>query len=162
MEIKQYKPLALVFYIDWNGNRNALPLDDNQRQAFKETIEQSKMVELDGVVINTYDIKEIRPAHLTTELEKYYYSRTWQERIFLTQRARTQSKDRKIHPIEWFWELWDQKAIEKMEALLDGMRSPKSETKPEEKSDSKPLTPEQKVKVKEQFQRLKEHLSLKK
>lgn len=162
MEIKQYKPLALVFYIDWNGNRNALPLDDNQRQAFKETIEQSKMVELDGVVINTYDIKEIRPAHLTTELEKYYYSRTWQERIFLTQRARTQSKDRKIHPIEWFWELWDQKAIEKMEALLDGMRSPKSETEPEEKSDSKPLTPEQKVKVKEQFQRLKEHLSLKK
>lgn len=161
MEIKQYKPLALVFYMDWNGNRNALPLDDNQRQAFKETIEQSKMVELDGVVINTYDIKEIRPAHLTTELEKYYYSRTWQERIFLTQRARTQSKDRKIHPIEWFWELWDQKAIEKMEALLDGMRSPK-ETKPEEKSDSKPLTPEQKVKVKEQFQRLKEHLSIKK
>ena len=148
MEIKQYKPLALVFYMDWNGNRNALPLDDTQRQAFKETIEQSKMVELDGVVINTYDIKEIRPAHLTTELEKYYYSRT-------------QSKDRKIHPIEWFWELWDQKAIEKMEALLDGMRSPK-ETKPEEKSDSKPLTPEQKVKVKEQFQRLKEHLSIKK
>lgn len=161
MEIKQYKPLALVFYMDWNGNRNALPLDDNQRQAFKETIEQSKMVELDGVVINTYDIKEIRPAHLTTELEKYYYSRTWQERSFLTQRAKNQSKDRKIHPIEWFWELWDQKAIEKMEALLDGMRSPK-ETKPEEKSDSKPLTPEQKVKVKEQFQRLKEHLSLKK
>jgi len=162
MEIKQYKPLALVFYMDWNGNRNALPLDDNQRQAFKETIEQSKMVELDGVVINTYDIKEIRPAYLTTELEKYYYSRTWQERSFLTQRARTQSKDRKIHPIEWFWELWDQKAIEKMEALLDGMRSPKSEMKPEEKSDSKPLTPEQKVKVKEQFQRLKEHLSIKK
>ena len=161
MEIKQYKPLALVFYMDWNGNRNALPLDDNQRQAFKETIEQSKMVELDGVVINTYDIKEIRPAHLTTELEKYYYSRTWQERSFLTQRAKNQSKDRKIHPIEWFWELWDQKAIEKMEALLDGMRSPK-ETKPEVKSDSKSLTPEQKVKVKEQFQRLKEHLSLKK
>ena len=48
-----------------------------------------------------------------------------------------------------------------MEALLDGMRSPK-ETKTEEKSDSKPLTPEQKVKVKEQFQRLKEHLSIKK
>lgn len=48
-----------------------------------------------------------------------------------------------------------------MEALLDGMRSPK-ETKPEVKSDSKPLTPEQKVKVKEQFQRLKEHLSTKK
>lgn len=161
MEIKQYKPLALVFYMDWNGNRNALPLDDNQRQAFKEAIEQSKMIELDGVIINTYDIKEIRPAHLTTELEKYYYSRTWQERIFLTQRAKNQSKDRKIHPIEWFWELWDQKAIEKMEALLDGMRSPK-ETKPEEKSDSKPLTPEQKVKVKEQFQRLKEHLSIKK
>lgn len=162
MEIKQYKPLALVFYMDWNGNRNALPLDDNQRQPFKEAIEQSKMIELDGVIINTYDIKEIRPAHLTTELEKYYYSRTWQERSFLTQRAKNQSKDRKIHPIEWFWELWDQKAIEKMEALLDGMRSPKSEMKPEEKSDSKPLTPEQKVKVKEQFQRLKEHLSIKK
>lgn len=161
MEIKQYKPLALVFYMDWNGNRNALPLDDNQRQSFKEAIEQSKMIELDGVIINTYDIKEIRPAHLTTELEKYYYSRTWQERSFLTQRARTQSKDRKIHPIEWFWELLDQKAIEKMEALLDGMRSPK-ETKPEEKLDSNPLTPEQKVKVKEQFQSLKEYLSLKK
>ena len=161
MEIKQYKPLALVFYMDWNGNRNALPLDDNQRQSFKEAIEQSKMIELDGVIINTYDIKEIRPAHLTTELEKYYYSRTWQERSFLTQRARTQSKDRKIHPIEWFWELLDQKAIEKMEALLDGMRSPK-ETKPEEKLDSNPLTPEKKVKVKEQFQSLKEYLSLKK
>ena len=161
MEIKQYKPLALVFYMDWNGNRNALPLDDNQRQSFKEAIEQSKMIELDGVIINTYDIKEIRPAHLTTELEKYYYSRTWQERSFLTQRAKNQSKDRKIHPIEWFWELWDQKAIEKMEALLDGMRSPK-ETKPEEKLDSNPLTPEQKVKVKEQFQSLKEYLSLKK
>lgn len=45
--IKQYKPIALVFYIDGNGERNALPLDESKRVAFKTAVESSKMVELE-------------------------------------------------------------------------------------------------------------------
>ena len=46
-EIKQYRPIALVFYVDGNGNRNALPLEESKRDAFKKAIETSKMVELE-------------------------------------------------------------------------------------------------------------------
>ena len=46
-EIKQYKPIALVFYVDGNGNRNALPLEEAKRIAFKNAVETSKMVELE-------------------------------------------------------------------------------------------------------------------
>ena len=104
MEMREYKPLALVFYIDGNGNRSALPLADEQREAFKRKLEEVKMIELDGIVINTYDIKEIRPAHLTSELEKYYYSRTREERALLSRRAREQSRNQKINALDFFAE----------------------------------------------------------
>ena len=76
-EIKQYKPIALVFYIDGNGERNALPLEESKRLAFKNAVENSKMVELEWITINTFDIKEIRPASSTSESEKFFYSQTW-------------------------------------------------------------------------------------
>jgi hypothetical protein len=46
-EIKEYKPLALVFYMDGNGNRDALPLDDSKVNEFQKVIENTKMVELE-------------------------------------------------------------------------------------------------------------------
>lgn len=99
-EIKEYKPLALVFYVDGNGNRDALPLDDDKREAFKQAIEVKKMVELEGVVINTFDIKEIKPAYKCSDIEKYFYSRDYQERAFITDKVRHRVNNMKANVIE--------------------------------------------------------------
>lgn len=117
-EIKQYKPIALVFYIDWNGNRTALPLEESKRDAFKKAIETSKMVELEWITINTFDIKEIRPANSTTELEKFFYSQSWQDRSYINQRTIKMAWD-KVNTIEYRLWLWEEKAIERMERMLD-------------------------------------------
>ena len=81
--LKEYKPITLVFYIDWNGERNALPLDDTKREAFKKAVENNKMVELEWTVINTFDIKEIRPAEKLTDIEKIFYNLSYQKRAYL-------------------------------------------------------------------------------
>ncbi len=117
-EIKQYKPIALVFYVDWNGNRTALPLEESKREAFKKAIETSKMVELDWITINTFDIKEIRPAARITELEKFYYSQPRAERNYINQRTLKIAGD-KVNTLEyWLW-LWEQQAIERFEGMLN-------------------------------------------
>lgn len=116
-EIKQYKPIALVFYVDGNGNRNALPLEESKRDAFKKAIESSKMVELEWITINTFDIKEIRPAACTSELEKFYYSQPRPERNYINQRTQKLAGD-KVNPLEyWLW-IWEQQAIERFEGML--------------------------------------------
>lgn len=116
-EIKQYKPIALVFYIDWNGERNALPLDEDKRDAFKKAVESSKMVELEWITINTFDIKEIRPAASTTELEKFFYSQSWMDRNYLNQKTKRLAWER-VNTLEyWLW-LWEQKAIERLDSML--------------------------------------------
>lgn len=117
-DIKQYKPLALVFYIDWNWDRNALPLDESKREAFKKAIETSKMVELEGITINTFDIKEIRPAQATTELEKYFYSQSWQDRNYINQKTLRMAWQ-KVNTLEYRSWLWEQKAIERLQRMLE-------------------------------------------
>lgn len=101
-ELKEYKPIALVFYIDWNGDRTALPLDETKRDAFKKAIESSKMVELDWIIINTFDIKEIRPADKLSDIEKVFYSMSWHKRAYLNQRARKMSENPKTNAVEYF------------------------------------------------------------
>ncbi len=119
-EIKEYKPIALVFYIDGNWNRMALPLDDSKREDFKRVIEASKMVELEWIIINTFDIKEIRPANAITEIEKFYYSQSWKERTFLTQRVRKMSWDNKMWVVEYFNSYPTvEQAIERMKNILE-------------------------------------------
>lgn len=158
MELKHYKPLALVFYIDGNWNRSALPLAEEQREAFKKKLEEVKMIELDGVVINTYDIKEIRPAHLTSETEKYYYSRTREERALLARKARELSKNQKVNPLDFFAEFGTERALEKMQNIVNALKisEPKETGQAEE---TKPMTPEQKEFVKENFRKIKERLT---
>lgn len=116
--IKQYKPISLVFYIDWNGERNALPLDESKRDAFKKAIENSKMVELEWITINTFDIKEIRPAASTSELEKYFYSQTWQDRNYINQRT-TRMAWQKVNTLEYWLGMGESKAIERMQQMLE-------------------------------------------
>ena len=116
-EIKQYKPIALVFYIDGNGERNALPLEESKRLAFKNAVENSKMVELEWITINTFDIKEIRPASSTSELEKFFYSQTWQDRNYIKQRTIKLAWDN-VNTLEyWLW-LWEKQAIDRLERML--------------------------------------------
>lgn len=117
-DIKQYKPLALVFYIDWNWDRNALPLDESKREAFKKAVETSKMVELEWITINTFDIKEIRPAQATTELEKYFYSQSWQDRNYINQKTLRMAWQ-KVNTLEYRSWLWEQKAIERLQRMLE-------------------------------------------
>ena len=119
--IKQYKPIALVFYIDWNGERNALPLEDSKRQAFKNAIETSKMVELEGITINTFDVKEIRPASSTSEIEKFYYSQSRQIRNYIKQRTLKMAWD-KVNVLEYRLWLWEQKAIERLERMVESYK----------------------------------------
>ena len=117
-EIKQYRPIALVFYIDWNWERNALPLDEEKRDAFKKAVETSKMVELEWITINTFDIKEIRPAASTTELEKFFYSQSWMDRSYLNQKTKKLAWE-KVNTLEyWLW-LWEKKAIERLDSMLE-------------------------------------------
>lgn len=116
--IKQYKPISLVFYIDGNGERNALPLDESKRDDFKKAIENSKMVELEWITINTFDIKEIRPAASTSELEKYFYSQSWQDRNYLSQRT-TRMAWQKVNTLEYWMGIWEAKAIDRMQQMLE-------------------------------------------
>ncbi len=99
-EIKEYKPLALVFYIDWNGNRSALPLEEDKVPQFKKALEQCKMIELEWVIINTFDIKEIRPSQFTTDIEKYFYSRNIAERKYMIDKMKRMARSQKINIIE--------------------------------------------------------------
>ena len=125
--IKQYKPIALVFYIDWNGERNALPLEDSKRDAFKNAIETSKMVELEWITINTFDIKEIRPAASTSEIEKFYYSQPRQIRNYIKQRTFKMAWD-KVNVLEYRLWLWEQKAIERLERMVAAYKESVLET----------------------------------
>jgi hypothetical protein len=52
------------------------------------------------VIINTFDIKEIRPSTHTSEIEKYFYSRTIEERAKIKNRAIKRTGDRKQNVIE--------------------------------------------------------------
>lgn len=99
-EIKEYKPLALVFYIDWNWNRSALPLEEDKVPQFKKALEECKMIELEWVVINTFDIKEIRPSQFTTDIEKYFYSRSIAERKYMMDKMKKMARSQKINIIE--------------------------------------------------------------
>ena len=117
-QIKQYKPISLVFYINGNWDRDALPLEDSKRDAFKKAVETSKMVELEGITINTFDIKEIRPANATTELEKFFYSQSWQDRSYLNQRT-LKMAGQKVNTLEYRLGLWEQQAIERLTRMLD-------------------------------------------
>ena len=118
-EIKQYKPLALVFYIDWNGERSVLPLEESKREAFKKAVESNKMVELDWIVINTFDIKEIRSADKTSDIEKYFYSLPWKKRAFLNLRAKAMSENKKMNAVDYFsWWVNQEKALERMQWMI--------------------------------------------
>lgn len=116
--IKQYKPIALVFYIDGNGERNALPLDESKRVAFKTAVESSKMVELEWITINTFDIREIRPASSTSELEKFFYSQSRQDRNYIKQRTLKMAWD-KVNVLEYRLWLWEQQALDRLQRILE-------------------------------------------
>lgn len=117
-EIKQYKPISLVFYINGNWDRDALPLEDSKREAFKKAVETSKMVELEWITINTFDIKEIRPANATTELEKFFYSQSWNDRSYLNQRT-LKMAGQKVNTLEYRLWLGEQEAIDRLTRMLD-------------------------------------------
>lgn len=157
-EIKQYKPLALVFFIDGNGNRSALPLDDTRREQFKQVIENSKMVELEWIIINTYDIKEIRPASKTTEIEKFFYSRDYQERAMISQRVRNRANNQKANVLECLAEMWTGKAIEMMQQWIEWSKKQETETQIEENKNIE-LTEEQKQQILGMMSNLKKSFS---
>lgn len=148
-EIKEYRPLALVFYIDGNGNRSALPLDDSKREQFKQIIESQKMVELEWITINTFDIKEIRPACKTSELEKYYYNLNYQDRAFVATRVKQRAQNSKVNVLEWLSEYWD-KAVSICEWWIKN-RDYKAEEQKQIEEPPKPLTEEQKEFMKARF-----------
>lgn len=130
-EIKQYKPIALVFYIDGNGERNALPLEESKRIAFKNAVETSKMVELEWITINTFDIKEIRPASSTSELEKFFYSQTWQDRNYIKQRTLKIAWER-TNTLEYWLGLWEQQALDRLQRMLENYHETLSAKEQEE------------------------------
>ena len=117
-EIKQYKPLALVFYIDWNGERSVLPLEESKREAFKKAIEMNKMVELEWITINVFDIKEIRPASTLTKLENIYYSMPRPERKFIKERTRRMANKELNDPVEYWSILPFDKAVDRLESMV--------------------------------------------
>lgn len=166
MEIKEYKPLALVFYIDWDGNRSALPLDETKIQDFKKALETSKMVELEWVIINTFEIKEIRPSTHTSELEKYFYSKTIEDRAKIKNRALKRTWDKKQNIIETISQIPD--AIRRLENFLYNEKKFDFEKDLptiwenelwENIIDTEKLTEKQKEIIRTKFQEIKKRLS---
>lgn len=164
--MKEYKPLCLVFYVDWEWNRSALPLDETKINDFKQAVENSKMIELEWVIINTFDIKEIRPSTHISEIEKYFYSRTIEERAKIKNRAIKRTWDRKQNVIEVLSQIPD--AISRMEKMIEYEKQCEFEkTLPiSEKRefigdlyDTDKLTEEQKETIRNKFQNLKRQLS---
>lgn len=73
-DIKEYKPLALVYFMNGAGERDALPLDNSKIDEFVKNLETAKMVKIDWTVINTFDIKEIKPYEKVSEVEMVFWS----------------------------------------------------------------------------------------
>ena len=155
-EIKQYKPLALVFYIDGNGNRDALPLDDSKREQFKQIIENQKMVELEGTIINTFDIKEIKPASKVSDIEKYFYSREYSDRAYITEKVRQRVNNMKANVIEALSEFWTIRAIGIMEQWVEWRHKIPEPIQEEEYKPSK-ISEEDKEYLKEKFRSILSH-----
>lgn len=157
-DMKEYKPIALVFYKDGNGNRDALPLDESKLEAFKNVIENSKMVELEWVIIATNEIKEIKRSYKTTELEKYFYSRSPEERAYLTKRIKSRAWQ-KCNILESIAEMWEERAITTMmqwiewrNRVIEEEKTTKVETKIE-------MTDKQRKEIMERFKNLKKSFS---
>lgn len=70
--IKEYKPVALVYYINGAGERDVLTIPNDKIAEFQKTIEKSKMVEVEGITINTFEIKEIKPFDRISEVEMMF------------------------------------------------------------------------------------------
>ena len=73
-ELKEYKPLAIVFYVDESGELDTATIDDKMADKFIEQMEDSKFVTIWDITINTYNIKEIKRANSLSDVEKVYYS----------------------------------------------------------------------------------------
>ena len=165
-EITEYKPLALVYYIDWNWNRNALPLYEDKVPQFKKALEECKMVELEWVVINTFDIKEIRPSKFTTDAEKYYYSRTIAERKYIADKVKKMVRNQKANVIEEI--MWYNDPVETMNKWIQAKfysELPKEVVWKDDlwdditKIKTEELTEEQREQIKTRFKYLQESLT---
>ena len=153
-ELREYKPLALVFYIDGNGNRAALPLDDSKVSEFKRVIENTKMVELEWVTINTFEIKEIRPAYKTTEIEKFYYSRDPHERALIDKRVKGRVQNQRVNVIESLSELGTEKAINMMQRWIAPVEEDPIVAERVTTTQSNQITEQQKEEIKAKFKQL--------
>ena len=71
-EIKEYKPIALIYYINGAGERDAIPIPNDKVKELQNVIEKSKMIKIEGTVINTFEIKEIKPYERLSEVEMMF------------------------------------------------------------------------------------------
>lgn len=154
MDLKEYKPIALVFYKDGEGNLTALPLEESKLHDFRKTIETAKMVILEGITINTFNIQEIRPDKNLTDLEKYFYSRTPEERAKIKKRMLSRNWNWKTSIIEWIRE-----SLNDPIRRLDHYLNPPEEKDIKEQEEKKEISQEEKEKIKERFQNLKQSFS---
>lgn len=154
MELKEYRPIALVFYKDWEWNLVALPLEESKLDAFREKIETAKMVNLEGITINTFNIQEIRPDKNLTDLEKYYYSRTPEERAKIKKRMFQRNWNGKTSIIEAIRE-----SLNDPIRRLDHYLNPQEEKEIKEQEEKKEISQEEKEKIKERFQKFKQSFS---
>lgn len=71
-EIKEYKPIALIYYINGAGERDAIPIPNDKVKELQNVIEKSKMIKIEWTVINTFEIKEIKPYERLSEVEMMF------------------------------------------------------------------------------------------
>lgn len=154
MDLKEYKPIALVFYKDGEGNLTALPLEESKLDAFRKAIETAKMIILEGITINTFNIQEIRPDVNLTDLEKYFYSRTVEERAKIKKWMFKRNWNGKTSIIEAIRE-----SLNDPIKRLDHYLNPQEEKEIKEQEEKKEISQEEKEKIKERFQNLKQSFS---
>jgi len=86
MDIKPYKPIIIVYYKDIDGMIETLITEEKNLPVIRKTIENSKTVEIEGVVINCYMIQKIcKPEN---SLEEIFYSQPKKLRVVLNKIAR--------------------------------------------------------------------------
>lgn len=154
MYLKEYKPIALVFYKDGEGNLTALPLEESKLHDFRKSVETDKMIVLEWIMINTFNIQEIRPDEKLTDLEKYFYSRTSEERAKIKKRMFQRNWNGKTSIIEAIRE-----SLNDPIRRLDHYLNPQEERENKEQEEKKEISQEEKEKIKERFQNLKQSFS---
>lgn len=126
-ELKEYKEVSIVYFIDWNWDAQSYVVCSEEE--LKEIIEdynENAMVKLWWRYINKFNIKEIKRSDCLSEAEKFFYNLPKEVKEKVANRIKwgrfdnvdsyisSLKTEQQINDLKWFaiWWLKDFKYIE--------------------------------------------------